>query len=285
MAQILMPKATAVWLVENTTLSFEQIAAFCGLHPLEVQGIADGEVAIGIIGTDPTSNGQLTADEIKRCEGDPAARLTQAKVNIPLPQIRTKGPRYTPVSKRQDKPDAVAWLVRHHPELSDAQVSKLIGTTKQTIAQVRDRTHWNTANLRPRDPVLLGLCTQTDLNAAILKARKAAGKPATLEPLVPPEPVHEEPAQQPTDGRPLQRVLRRQQELSAAHRLACPLFRLTGPPSLRAGDPIPSHRTWIAGHDADPGQGPSTRARHLAGNGEGGVLRWRFIIPNLPLDS
>jgi hypothetical protein len=198
MAQILMPKATAVWLVENTTLSFEQIAAFCGLHPLEVQGIADGEVAIGIIGTDPTTNGQLTADEIKRCEGDPAARLQQAKVNIPLPQTRTKGPRYTPVSKRQDKPDAVAWLVRHHPELSDAQVSKLIGTTKQTIAQVRDRTHWNTANLRPRDPVLLGLCTQTDLNAAILKARKAAGKPATLEPLNP-EPVHEEPAQQPAD--------------------------------------------------------------------------------------
>ena len=200
MAPILMPKATAVWLVENTTLSFEQIAAFCGLHPLEVQGIADGEVAIGIIGTDPTSNGQLTAEEIKRCEGDPAARLTQAKVNIPLPQIRTKGPRYTPVSKRQDKPDAVAWLVRHHPELSDAQVSKLIGTTKQTIAQVRDRTHWNTANLRPRDPVLLGLCTQTDLNAAILKARKAAGKPATLEPLVPPEPVHEEPVKQPAEA-------------------------------------------------------------------------------------
>lgn len=199
MAQILMPKATAVWLVENTTLSFEQIAAFCGLHPLEVQGIADGEVAIGIIGTDPTTNGQLTADEIKRCEGDPAARLHQAKVTIPLPQIRTKGPRYTPVSKRQDKPDAVAWLVRHHPELSDAQISKLIGTTKQTIAQVRDRTHWNTANLRPRDPVLLGLCTQTDLNAAILKARKAAGKPATLEPLNP-EPVPEEPAQQPTDA-------------------------------------------------------------------------------------
>lgn len=200
MAQILMPKATAVWLVENTTLSFEQIAAFCGLHPLEIQGIADGEVAIGIIGTDPTTNGQLTAEEIKRCEGDPAARLAQAKVSIPLPQIRTKGPRYTPVSKRQDKPDAVAWLVRHHPELSDAQVSKLIGTTKQTIAQVRDRTHWNTANLRPRDPVLLGLCTQTDLNAAILKARKAAGKPATLDPLVPPEQPPEEPAPaQPAD--------------------------------------------------------------------------------------
>jgi hypothetical protein len=199
MAQVLMPKATAVWLVENTTLSFEQIAAFCGLHPLEVQGIADGEVAIGIIGLDPTANGQLTAEEIKRCENDPEARLQQAKVSIPLPQIRTKGPRYTPVSKRQDKPDAVAWLVRHHPELSDAQISKLIGTTKQTIAQVRDRTHWNTANLRPRDPVLLGLCTQTDLNAAILKARKAAGKPATLEPLNP-EPQPEEPAQQPGDA-------------------------------------------------------------------------------------
>ncbi|HEY3149062.1 MAG TPA: cell cycle transcriptional regulator TrcR [Dongiaceae bacterium] len=199
MAQILMPKATAVWLVENTTLSFEQIAAFCGLHPLEIQGIADGEVAIGIIGSDPTTNGQLSAEEIKRCEQDPTARLQQAKVTIPLPQTRTKGPRYTPVSKRQDKPDAVAWLVRHHPELSDAQVSKLIGTTKQTIAQVRDRTHWNTANLRPRDPVLLGLCTQTDLNAAILKARKAAGKPATLDPLVPPELPPEEPAQQPAD--------------------------------------------------------------------------------------
>lgn len=199
MAQILMPKATAVWLVENTTLTFEQVGAFCGLHPLEVQGIADGEVAIGIIGSDPTANGQLTAEEIKRCEEDAAARLTQAKVSIPLPQIRTKGPRYTPVSKRQDKPDAVAWLVRHHPELSDAQVSKLIGTTKQTIAQVRDRTHWNSTNLRPRDPVLLGLCTQTDLNAAILKARKAAGKPATLDPLVPVEPEKEEPMQQPTD--------------------------------------------------------------------------------------
>ena len=200
MAQVLMPKATAVWLVENTTLSFEQIAAFCGLHPLEVQGIADGEVAIGIIGLDPTANGQLSAEEIKRCEEDSSARLQQAKVTIPLPQIRSKGPRYTPVSKRQDKPDAVAWLVRHHPELSDAQISKLIGTTKQTIAQVRDRTHWNTANLRPRDPVLLGLCTQTDLNAAILKARKAAGKPATLEPLNTPEPQPEEPTQQPIEA-------------------------------------------------------------------------------------
>ncbi|WP_374384870.1 DUF1013 domain-containing protein [Dongia sp.] len=189
MTQILMPKATAVWLIENTALSFDQIGAFCGLHPLEVQGIADGEVAIGIVGQDPTANGQLTAEEIKRCEGDTTANLKMAKSDIPQPLTRTKGPRYTPVSKRQDKPDAVAWLIRHHPELSDAQVSRLIGTTKQTIAAIRDRSHWNTANLRPRDPVLLGLCTQTDLNAAILKARKAAGKPATLDPL----PGHEIP--------------------------------------------------------------------------------------------
>jgi hypothetical protein len=183
MAQLLMPKATAVWLVENTALTFEQIGAFCSLHPLEVQGIADGEVAVGIVGLDPTGNGQLTKEELKRCEEDPAARLNLARVTIPLPVTRTKGPRYTPISKRQDKPDAVAWLVRHHPELNDAQISRLIGTTKQTIAAVRDRSHWNSANLRPRDPVLLGLCSQTDLNAAIIKARKAAGKPATLDPL------------------------------------------------------------------------------------------------------
>jgi hypothetical protein len=197
--QLLMPKATAVWLVENTTLTFEQIGAFCNLHPLEVQGIADGEVAIGIVGLDPTTNGQLTKEEIERCEKDGTERLKMAKVAIPLPLTRSKGPRYTPVSKRQDKPDAVAWLVRHHPELTDAQISRLIGTTKQTIAAVRDRTHWNSANLRPRDPVLLGLCTQTDLNNAILKARKAAGKPMTLDPLPGAEPIVEEPMQEPKE--------------------------------------------------------------------------------------
>jgi hypothetical protein len=181
MAQLLMPKATAVWLVQNTTLTFEQIAEFCGLHSLEVQGIADGEVAIGIVGLDPTVNGQLTKEEIERCEADPAARLKMQKATIPLPAPRTKGPRYTPVAKRQDKPDAVAWLVRHHPELSDAQISKLIGTTKQTIAAVRDRSHWNFANLRPRDPVLLGLCTQSDLNAVVLRARKALEKSAAAK--------------------------------------------------------------------------------------------------------
>ena len=182
MAQLLMPKATAVWLVENTTLTFDQIAEFCHLHPLEVQGVADGEVAVGIVGLDPVTNGQLTREEIARCEGDPKARLQMAKQTIPLPAPRTKGPRYTPVSKRQDKPDAVAWLVRHHPELTDAQISKLIGTTKQTIAAVRDRSHWNAPNLRPRDPVLLGLCSQGDLNEAVLKARKALEKAGLQRP-------------------------------------------------------------------------------------------------------
>jgi len=189
MTQPLMPKATAVWLVENTTLSFQQIADFCGLHPLEVQGIADGEVAIGIVGLDPALNGQLTREEILRCEADPAARLKMAKHDIPLPAPRTKGPRYTPVSKRQDKPDAVAWLVRHHPELTDAQISKLIGTTKQTIAAVRDRTHWNSPNLRPRDPVLLGLCSQNDLNNAVLRARKAQEKAAAAKSASTPAPA------------------------------------------------------------------------------------------------
>ena len=181
MAQLLMPKATAVWLVQNTTLTFEQIAEFCGLHSLEVQGIADGEVAIGIVGLDPMANGQLSKEEILRCEADPTERLKMQKATIPLPATRTKGPRYTPVAKRQDKPDAVAWLIRHHPELTDSQISKLIGTTKQTIAAVRDRSHWNFANLRPRDPVLLGLCTQSDLNAAVLRSRKALEKAAAAK--------------------------------------------------------------------------------------------------------
>jgi hypothetical protein len=173
MATPLMPKATAVWLVENTSLSFEQIADFCGLHRLEVQGIADGEVATGIRGLDPIANGQLTKEELERCQADPTAKLALAKQDLPQPAKRTKGPRYTPVAKRQDKPDGVAWLLRHHPELSDAQVGKLIGTTKNTIAAVRDRTHWNSANIRPRDPVLLGLCSQSELNATVEKALRS----------------------------------------------------------------------------------------------------------------
>jgi hypothetical protein len=188
MARLLMPKATAVWLVENTTLSFEQIAEFCGLHPLEVQGIADGEVAIGIVGLDPVANGQVSMEEIERAQKDPTVHLKLLRQNIPQPLPRTKGPRYTPVSKRQDKPDAVAWLVRHHPELGDAAIARLIGTTKSTIEAVRDRTHWNSSNLKPRDPVLLGLCTQTDLTAAVARARKALGKQGEGETPTVPEP-------------------------------------------------------------------------------------------------
>ncbi|WP_439817903.1 DUF1013 domain-containing protein [Zavarzinia sp. CC-PAN008] len=166
----LMPKATAVWLVDNTTLSFEQIADFCGLHPLEVKGIADGEVAQGIVGLDPVTRGQLTRGEIARCEKNPGAKLELALSASPAIKPRTKGPRYTPVSRRQEKPDAIAWLVRHHPELTDPQICALIGTTKPTIAAVRDRTHWNSANLKPNDPVALGLCTQIELDAAVEKA-------------------------------------------------------------------------------------------------------------------
>jgi hypothetical protein len=167
-----MPKATAVWLVENTTLSFEQIGDFCGLHKLEVQAIADGEVAAGIIGLDPVLNGQLTTEEIKRCEQDPRARLKMVKSDLPQPVVRTKGPRYTPVSKRADKPDAVAYLIKTHPELLDAQVARLLGTTKETIAKVRDRSHWNAANIKPRNPVLAGLCKQSDLDAALKRAQR-----------------------------------------------------------------------------------------------------------------
>ena len=170
----LMPKATAVWLVENTTLTFPQIAEFCGLHALEVQGIADGEVAVGIQGWDPVGNGQLTKEELHRCQDDPEARLRMAAQNLPQPSKRTKGPRYTPVAKRQDKPDGIAWLLRHHPELKDSQIAKLIGTTKNTIQAVRERSHWNSQNIRPRDPVLLGLCGQVELNSVVEKVRKAA---------------------------------------------------------------------------------------------------------------
>ena len=190
MPQPLMPKATAVWLVDNTSLSFDQIAEFCGLHPLEVQGIADEEVAIGIQGHDPIATGQLTRAEIDRCQADPSTRLKMATQNLPQPAKRTKGPRYTPVAKRQDKPDGIAWLLRHHPEIKDSQIAKLIGTTKNTIQAVRERTHWNSPNIRPRDPVLLGLCSQSELNLIVEKARKAAER-AGRE--VPPPMEFEEP--------------------------------------------------------------------------------------------
>ncbi len=170
----LMPKATAVWLVENTALSFEQIAAFCGMHPLEVQGIADGEVAIGIVGLDPMANNQLTREEISRCEADRNAQLTLLKVDLPEPVQRPKGAKYTPVSKRQDRPAAIAWLLRHHPELTDAQVGKLVGTTKPTIQKIRDRSHFDMANIKPTNPVVLGLCSQDALDEAIQRAARIA---------------------------------------------------------------------------------------------------------------
>ena len=167
----LMPKATAVWLIENTALQFNQIAAFTGLHALEVQGIADGEVATGIKGVDPIATGQLNQEEIDRCTNDAAQRLRRSDARLRETQRRSKGPRYTPLSRRQDRPNAIAWLVRYHPELTDAQVSKLVGTTKQTITAVRDRTHWNISNITPQDPVTLGLSSQVDLDSAVQKAQ------------------------------------------------------------------------------------------------------------------
>jgi hypothetical protein len=174
MAAPLMPKATAVWLVENTALTFDQIADFCGLHPLEVQGIADGEVAIGIKGQDPVATSQLSREEIERCEADASTRLKPAKAPARVPERRAKGPRYTPLSKRQERPNAIAWLVRYHPELTDAQVAKLVGTTKPTIESIRDRSHWNISNITPQDPVTLGMCTQTELDSAVQKAMAKA---------------------------------------------------------------------------------------------------------------
>ena len=168
----LMPKATAVWLVENTALSFEQIAAFTGMHELEIKAIADGEVAIGIVGVSPVAGGQLSQEELERAEKDPKVRLKINKTDIPLPKARSKGARYTPVSKRQDRPDAIAWLLKHHPELTDAQISRLIGTTKPTILSVRDRSHWNAQNIKPQNPVTLGLCTEPELEKVVAIARR-----------------------------------------------------------------------------------------------------------------
>lgn len=170
----LMPKATAVWLIENTNLTFDQIAEFCGMHPLEVQGIADGEVAIGIVGKSPVESGQLSKDEIKRCEKDADARITISDTARKYISTRAKGSRYTPVARRQDKPDAIAWIIKHYPELTDASIVRLIGTTKSTIQAIRAKSHWNSQNIKPKDPVMLGLCTQIDLESTVTKARKSA---------------------------------------------------------------------------------------------------------------
>lgn len=179
MAQPLMPHATASWLVDNTSLSFEQIADFCGLHILEVQAIADDTAATKLTGRDPVRAHELTQDEIEKGQADPNYRL---KIQKGPEQVRrTKGPRYTPVSKRQDKPDGIAWIIRNHPEISDGAIGKLIGTTRTTIAAIRDRTHWNIGNIVPKDPVTLGLCSQRELDALVTKAAKAAGMEAPTD--------------------------------------------------------------------------------------------------------
>ena len=189
----LMPKATAVWLIEKTALTFTQIADFCGMHPLEVQAIADGEVAQGIVGYDPVANSQVTLDEIKRCERDADARLKLIPANNPVNK-RSRGARYTPVAKRNDRPDAIAFVLRNFPHLSEAQVIKLLGTTKDTIQKVRERSHWNSANIKPRDPVILGLCSQSDLNAMVAQANERLAREGHAIPVPPPAPEAEEAA-------------------------------------------------------------------------------------------
>ena len=254
----LMPKATAVWLVENTTLSFDQIAEFCGLHSLEVKGIADDDpnVVKGIKGYDPITSGQLTRDEIERGEKDPEHKLELAESKVVVPPTPTrKGPRYTPVSRRHDRPNAVLWLLKNHAELKDSQIMRLVGTTKPTIAQIRDRTHWNSQNLVQQDPVTLGLCSQVDLDAEVQKAarrvererkqaEKEAAKAGTLlpaeettgaatpEPLPAgtdqpaPVPEHAEPAAEivgPKDSQP-----REESESEEAARVLAKLKELSG---------------------------------------------------------
>src|SRR5215475_3944071 len=188
MTEILMPKATAVWLVDNTSLTFEQIADFCGLHPLEVKGIADGEVARDIRGADPIANGQLTREELDRAGDNPKYRMKAKKSrHAELLKPAKKAPRYTPVSRRQDRPDAIAWFVRNHPEVADSQIARLLGTTKATIDQVRNRQHWNSANIKPVDPVTLGLSSQLELDAVVKKAAEKKAKDDKRKGVVEPE--------------------------------------------------------------------------------------------------
>ena len=177
MSDILMPKATAVWLVDNTSLSFEQIADFCGLHPLEVRGIADGDVARDIRGVDPVTGGQLTREELEKAQANPDYRMKAVvSRHAELLKPTKTGPKYTPVSRRQDRPDAIAWFIRNHPEVADSQIARLLGTTKATIDQVRNRSHWNSANIKPVDPVTLGLATQMELDAVVKKAADKKAK-------------------------------------------------------------------------------------------------------------
>jgi hypothetical protein len=186
--EILMPKATAVWLVDNTSLTFEQIADFCGLHPLEVKGIADGEVARDIRGADPIANGQLSREELDAAEKNAKHKLVALKSrHAEYLKPQKKAPRYTPVSRRQDRPDAIAWFLRNHPEVADAQLARILGTTKATIDQVRNRTHWNSANIKPVDPVTLGLSTQLELDAVVKKAAEKKAKEDKRRGIVEPE--------------------------------------------------------------------------------------------------
>ena len=177
----LMPKATAVWLVDNTSLTFDQIANFCRLHPLEVKAIADGDAAQGIKGMDPVLAGQLQREEIEKAEADPGYRMKVLESKVRVPEVKRRGPRYTPVSKRQDRPNAILWLVRNHPELKDAQIMRLVGTTKPTIQAIRERTHWNSATLTPTDPVTLGLSSQIELDMEVRKAARSAPLPAEAD--------------------------------------------------------------------------------------------------------
>lgn len=168
----LMQKATAMWLVDNTSLTFTQIAEFCGLHELQVQAMADGDAGSNITPTNPIYNGELTQEELDRAQANPNAKLHIRQSTLPQPAARTKGPRYTPLAQRDDKPNAIAWMLKNHPELQDSQIVRLVGTTKDTIQKVRDRSHWNAANIKPSNPVLLGICKQADLEAAIKRAHR-----------------------------------------------------------------------------------------------------------------
>jgi len=229
----LMPKATAVWLVENTSLSFDQIADFCGLHKLEIKGIADGDVAAGIRGMDPITGGQLTREEIKKAEGNPDYRLrlatSKVKIDIPVSKPSKKGNRYTPLSRRHARPNAVLWLIKNHPEMKDSQIMRLVGTTKPTIAAIRGRTHWDSANLQAQDPVALGLCTQIDLDAEVQKAARRVerddgisrggtllptAETTAIEPEAPPPAPEDEPTQPSADEDA--RVLARLRELGSS---------------------------------------------------------------------
>lgn len=193
----LMPKATAMWLIDNTTLTFEQIGDFCGLHSLEIQAMADGE-GQQVTGQNPVQMRIVTAEEIQRCEADASARLKGIKSDLPQSPTRSKGPRYTPIAKRGDKPDAIAWLLKHHPELNDTVISKLVGTTRTTIQSIRDKTHFNSANLQPRSPVELGLCNFTEFDGAVQKARAQLQKEGKWNPQ--PEEKEEQPAAESNTG-------------------------------------------------------------------------------------